>query len=384
MASAQRRQQRDLTIETGDKPKRVALLIGNEAYAKAPLSNPVNDARAIGAKLSELGFQVDLALNVNLRSMQKAIDRFVASLRPGDVALFYYAGHGIQLDGENFLIPVDFDAKDEADARYEAYSASRVHERMETSGSRLNLIILDACRNNPFRATRSGAGGLASMNTGRGTFIAFATGPGRTASDNPGGGNGLFTSHLLRAMSEPGLSLDQVFNRVRERVYETSGKEQLPWTGSSVIGEFFFNPASGAGGQQAAGPPPREVEEPPPVRPDKQAAGRTTTSPPAKTVGEPQPAEPAAQRPALEEASERMTFLAARGNAARTSLQRIEKDQARTGVSLRGDISAAWKRMESFLDQAETALKNKDAARAGRTMDLAERDLETLERFLGR
>jgi uncharacterized caspase-like protein len=173
--------------------------------------------------------------------MEKKIDSFAVNLKPGDVGLFYYAGHGIQIEGENFLIPVDFVLKDEADTKYSSYSASRLHDRMEKAGTGLNIIILDACRNNPFLSARSTSRGLALMRSGEGTFIAFATAPGKTASDNPRGVNGLFTNYLLEALKEPGLNLDQVFSRVRERVALASNRKQIPWTASSVIGEFYFN-----------------------------------------------------------------------------------------------------------------------------------------------
>ena len=232
-------QGRDLRLEP--ESKRLALIIGNDQYPKWPLRNSVNDAKAMTQALAAHGFQAETITNATLRSMEQAIDRFIVRVRPGDVAVFYYAGHGIQLAGENYLVPVDFDAKDEADAKYVSYSASRLHERMDDSGARLNILILDACRNNPFRATRSTTGGLAAMATGRGTLIAFATAPGKTADDNPSGRNGLFTSHLVASLKEPGLSLDQIFNRVRERVYNDSNQRQLPWTVSSVIGEFYFS-----------------------------------------------------------------------------------------------------------------------------------------------
>ena len=231
---------RDLRIKSTAKP--LALLIGNQSYSKWPLKNPANDAQAMNQALGAAGFQTDLVLNVRLRDFEQAVNRFVARIQPGDTALFYYAGHGIQLAGENYLIPIDFDAKDEADAKYVSYSASRVQERMEHAGARLSILVLDACRNNPFRNTRGGVGGLAAMGAGKGTLIAFATAPGQTADDNPDGANGLFTSHLIAALGEPGLSLDQIFNRVRARVYTDSGQRQLPWTVSSVIGEFYFRP----------------------------------------------------------------------------------------------------------------------------------------------
>jgi uncharacterized caspase-like protein len=251
---------RDLRVDT--VVQRHALILGNESYAKWPLKNPVNDARSMDQALREAGFRTQLVLNSSLREMERAIDRFIATLRAGDIAAFYYSGHGIQLSGENYLVPVDFDAKDEADAKYASYSVSRVRERIELSGARLSLLILDACRNNPFRTSRAAGGGLAAMDTGRGTFIAFSTGPGKVADDNPVGTNGLFTGHLVAAIREPGLTLDQVFNRVREQVYAESQQQQLPWTVSSVIGEFRFSPGTAL---DAAASPAAPVPASPPI-----------------------------------------------------------------------------------------------------------------------
>jgi hypothetical protein len=253
-------QQRDLAFE---KSQKVALVVGNSAYPKSPLRNPANDARAVAQSLTEIGFRTEMAIDLTLPNLDRAISKFVAQVKAGDTALFYYAGHGIQIEGENYLVPVDFDAKDETDAKYAAYSASRVQERMEKAGARVILVVLDACRNNPYAATRSTSGGLAAMGSGKGTLIAFATAPGKTADDNPKGANGLFTSHLITALREPGLSLDQVFNRVRERVYDESKGRQVPWTVSSVIGDVYLRPGqSGAGNplvQAAAAPPPAAV-----------------------------------------------------------------------------------------------------------------------------
>ncbi len=243
--AAQPQPNRDLRVVPVTSRK-MALVVGNSAYPKFPLRNPTNDARAIGGILTDLGFQTQSALDVNLRNLDRAVNEFVSKVGPGDVAMFYYAGHGLQLEGENYMVPVDFDAKDEADAKYVSYSVSRVQDRLEKAGARVVLIVLDACRNNPFQATRSAGGGLAAMGSGKGTLIAFATAPGKTADDNPRGGNGLFTSHLVGALKEPGLSVDQVFNRVRERVYEESGGKQVPWTVSSVIGDLYLRPGAAA------------------------------------------------------------------------------------------------------------------------------------------
>ncbi|MBI1789304.1 MAG: caspase family protein [Acidobacteria bacterium] len=246
--------QRDLRLER--ESKRVALLVGNDAYPKAPLRNPSRDSASLSAVLKTFGFDVDVTSNTDLRGMARAVDRFIARIEPGDIALFFYAGHGLQLNGENYLVPVDFDAKDEADAPYVTYSVSRVHDRMVQARSRLNILILDACRNNPFRTVRSGMGGWAAMNAGRGSLIAYATEPGQTADDNPQGHNGLFTTHLIEVLRQPGLKLPEVFDQVRERVFTASQHKQLPWIMSSVMGDFYF-----------AVKEPATILEPPPAAP---------------------------------------------------------------------------------------------------------------------
>jgi len=251
---------RDLRVKPVANRK-VALVVGNSAYPKSPLRNPVNDARAVSTALTGLGFQTQSALDLNLRLLERSINDFVARVQPGDVAMFYYAGHGIQLEGENYIVPVDFDAKDEADAKYVSYSVSRMQERLEKAGARVVLIVLDACRNNPFQQTRSvtGGGGLAAMGSGKGTLIAFATAPGKTADDNPRGANGLFTTHLVNAMRQPGLSVDQMFNRVRESVYNESNGRQVPWTVSSVIGDLYLGAGEGASVVSGGNVPPAPV-----------------------------------------------------------------------------------------------------------------------------
>jgi len=233
-------QTRDLGVAS-DNERRVALIVGNNDYLYAPdLRNAANDAEDLAVALHEVGFEVEKVLDADLRGLDAAVDRFISKLSPGDVALFHYSGHGMQVDGENYLIPVDFKLKDPASVRYDAYSASKLHDRMAGASSRLNIMMLDACRNNGFRTSRATSGGLAMMNAAEGSFIAFATGPGSTADDNRDGRNGLFTAHLLQTLNEPGLTLDEIFNQVREQVYEDSDKRQLPWTSSSVIGDFFF------------------------------------------------------------------------------------------------------------------------------------------------
>lgn len=230
---------RGLIVE-GAAPHRHALVIGNANYAgAAPLQNTVNDARAVTATLGELGFQVQTGENLDGIALDRAINTFVEGLSAGDVALFYYSGHGMELSHENYLIPVDFRARDEAEAKHQSYSASLLLERLEARKPRLTIIILDACRNNPFRGARGG-GGLAAMEAGAGVYIAFATAPGRTASDNPGGRNGLFTRRLVEALAKPGLTLHDVFDEVGTNVVADSGGAQIPWSTNTPIGRFVF------------------------------------------------------------------------------------------------------------------------------------------------
>jgi formylglycine-generating enzyme required for sulfatase activity len=219
---------------------RVALVIGNDRYEDAPLRNARNDAEDLAKALRELGFSVRTVVDADLKTMEKAMAEFVRRIPREGVALFHFSGHGIQVEGENYLVPVGFEAENPVDAKYAAYSAERVLAHMEASPSRLNIVILDACRNNPFRTVRSGTRGLAIMNAGDGSLISYATAPGKTASDNPGQRNGLFTHHLLEALEVPGLGIEQVFKRARQGVYADSGEKQIPWTASSVIGDFVF------------------------------------------------------------------------------------------------------------------------------------------------
>ncbi len=228
---------------------RRALVIGNDAYAHLPaLANAVRDARAMQGVLEELGFEVRLVENAGAADLRRSVAEFADWLRPRDVGLFYYSGHGLQIEGENFLIPVDFQAGNEIDARYASYPAGQALELLESAGAQLNIMVLDACRDNPFARSRSGLQGLAIMNAGRGTLIAFATGPGRTASDGDQGSGGLFTSHLIDKLWTPGLSLDEIFNQVTLAVDTASGGRQTPWVVKSLMGNFYFQESTNGDG----------------------------------------------------------------------------------------------------------------------------------------
>lgn len=187
VAAAASAQTRDITLEAMRSKKRVALVIGNSAYPSSPLRNPVNDARAMAQTLRGLGFEVLAHQNLGEKAMKRAIEEFGDRLRGGGVGLFFYAGHGIQTAGRNYLVPTDAQIRTERDVEIEAIDVARVLARMEEARNRLNIVVLDACRDNPFgRSFRSSARGLSAIDAPSGTLIAYATAPGRLARDGEG------------------------------------------------------------------------------------------------------------------------------------------------------------------------------------------------------
>jgi len=237
----------DISLDTAPPvegaAKRIALIIGNAAYESAPLRNPVNDARAMSATLRELGFEVTALENVSQSAMKQAIDDYGDSLQKAGkstVGLFYYSGHGVQAKGRNYLIPVGAKIRSERHIEYESVDVARVLTVMEDAGNVLNIVILDACRDDPFaRASRNAGSGLAMLEAASGTLVAYATAPGRTADDGAGA-NGLYTERLVRHMRTPGLKVEEVFKRVRADVERLSGGAQVPWESSSLKGDFYF------------------------------------------------------------------------------------------------------------------------------------------------
>ena len=233
-----------------NQAQRVALVIGNAAYRDAPLTNPVNDARAIALALKDAGFTVIARENVDQRGMLSALREFGDRLRAGGTGLFYYAGHGMQIKGRNYLIPVGAAVEREDEVAYNAVDAQAVLDKMEAAGNMANIMILDACRNNPFtRSSRSGQSGLAQMDAPVGTLVAYATSPGAVASDGSGA-NGLYTQHLLTAIRQPGYKVEDVFKQVRVNVRRDSQGKQVPWEATSLEGDFYFK-----GGPAVAAPP---------------------------------------------------------------------------------------------------------------------------------
>jgi uncharacterized caspase-like protein len=231
-----------LTAAPAFAAKKVALVVGNAAYAEAPLRNPVNDARAIARQLRGKGFEVLLRENVTKAQFTDAVADFGEKLAAGDTALFFFAGHGIQVQGRNYLLPVDARITSEQRVRLEAMDVEAVLDQTAAARASVSMMILDACRNNPFeRRFRSTGGGLAQINAPEGTLIAYATAPGKVAADGEGS-NGLYTQALLKALGEPGLKVEEVFKQVRIDVARASGGTQIPWEASSLTGDFFFVP----------------------------------------------------------------------------------------------------------------------------------------------
>jgi uncharacterized caspase-like protein len=221
---------------------RLALVIGNGSYKDAPLANPVNDATAIAKTLQGLGFKVILRTNVSQSQMRAAVREFGDELHANrGVGLFYFAGHGMQINNRNFLIPVGTDIRREYEVEDQSVDAGSVLSMMQSARARVNIVILDACRNNPFaRSFRNSTVGLAPMQAPAGTLLAYATAPGEVASDGTGD-NGLYTQHLLNNMRVPGLKIEDVFKNVRASVRQESAGRQTPWENTSLEGEFYFN-----------------------------------------------------------------------------------------------------------------------------------------------
>ena len=220
--------------------KRLAMVIGNSDYEKSKLKNPVNDARSMARLLRRLDFDVDLIENGRRRDMVKEMNAFGRKLSQVDVGLFYYAGHGIQVKGRNYLIPTDAVLETEGDVEFEAIDLGRVLSKMEDSHCPLNIVILDACRDNPFaRSFRSTSKGLALVDAPRGTLLAFSTAPGSVAADGKGN-NGIYTKYLLANIERPDLSIEEVFKQVRIGVVNDTDGKQTPWESSSLMGSFHF------------------------------------------------------------------------------------------------------------------------------------------------
>ena len=251
-----------LALNLSAAVERHALVIGNANYQSSPLRNPLNDARDMAAALQGLGFEVHSLLDADVSSMEQAILDFGDRLRDGGVGLFYYAGHGVQAQGSNYLIPLQANISREIQLKRKAIDAGLVLDAMGAANNGLNIVILDACRDNPYENSfRNTTRGLARMDSPKGSLIAYATAPGDVAADGEGR-NGVFTKHLLEQMQKPGVQVEQVFKQVTQAVHAETRQRQTPFMTSSLLGDFYFKPASAAASATTPAPKPAPTPAP--------------------------------------------------------------------------------------------------------------------------
>ena len=258
---------------------KVALVVGNSNYKHAKLRNTLNDANDMATTLKGLGFDVILKTDVDRQQMRQALRDFSGKLDKDTIGLFYFSGHGVQVNGENYLVPVGTDIETEDEVPDESVSASSVLRKIDAAQNRLNIVILDACRNNPFaRSFRSTNTGLAKVDAPLGSIVAYSTAPGSIAADGRGR-NGTYTKHLLTAIKTPGLSIEQVFKQVRNGVIDATGGKQIPWEETSLRDDFYFYAGSADAGSSAS----VAIAKIKPVQDSPQQAPQADTGP-AQTV----------------------------------------------------------------------------------------------------
>ena len=259
--------------------RRVALVIGNAAYRESPLKNPVNDARSMASALKQLGFSVIEGEDLTFRQMRRKFIEFGREIDKGGVGLFYYAGHGVQVNGRNYLLPVGAEIKHEEEVEVEGVALDSLLARMAGAKNGLNIIILDACRNNPYeRSFRSGGSrGLAQVVAPKGTVIAYATAPGKTAADGSGR-HGVFTEAILRHIQNPNYDLEDFFKQVGRTVDSRTSGTQRPWMASDYYGQFAFAPTRTASLQATPAPASKPL---PAVSKPKATAGPAPGQPKA-------------------------------------------------------------------------------------------------------
>jgi len=226
-------------------PDRVALVMGKAAYVSGPLKNPANDARDMADILKRLGFDVIPVIDADRAQMIRAINEFGGKLRRAEVGIFYYAGHGMQIQGTNYLLPVDARPETESDVEFEAVDAARVLGKMRDPGNKFNIVILDACRDNPFaRSFRSSEKGLARMDAPAGSAMAYATSPDSVAADGDGR-NGIYTKHLLAQITRPDLSIQDMLMETGLNVMRETSEKKIPWVSSTPIPRYYLAAAAG-------------------------------------------------------------------------------------------------------------------------------------------
>lgn len=221
---------------------KIALIIGNSAYSDSPLKNPVNDANAVQERLAKLGFKTLKKINVTSKGMEEGLNEFSSHLNECEVALFFFAGHGMQIEGKNYLTAIDTNFDKEIDAKYSSLPLDKVIEIMEKGTNQTNIIMLDACRNNPYERRWRGAEsrGLAPVYAPKGMIIGYATSPGQVAYDGEGQ-NGSYTDAFLKHVSTPDITIEDLFKRVRNTLSSSTRGRQISWEHTSLMGDFYFN-----------------------------------------------------------------------------------------------------------------------------------------------
>jgi uncharacterized caspase-like protein len=254
------------TALAGLDVRKSALVVGNGAYKIAPLRNPVIDARAVAAALGDLGFAVDLKTDTSRPELIDGLRQFALAADRSTVRVLFYAGHGVQARGRNYLLPVDAEPTSEADIAAAGADAAEFIDRLGQVQHGINIVILDACRINPFtggvivapdgrRLKFRGLtpSGLAALEAPVGTLVAFSTSPGGVALDGPRGEHSIYAKHLLQQLPTPGLAIEQLFKRVRIEVARETGRLQVPWESSSLTADFCFRPGRGGSCDDTAG-----------------------------------------------------------------------------------------------------------------------------------
>ena len=344
-----------------NNPQKFALVIGNSNYERVGvLKNPENDANDMAAVLQELGFTVEKVLDGNLDQMKNAVDRFKDQLRNSRNAhgFFYYAGHGVQSGGINYLLPVNVNIPGENYLEERAISAQVIMDGLDAAGNELNIVVLDACRDNPFtsRSRSVASRGLALVNSPKGSIVMYATSAGEVADDGEGR-NGLFTSHLLKNLQVPELSVQEKFARTGQDVTTYTNRKQHPEISIKYFVPVYFVPVS------------------------LQDTQTITTVTQAATP-------PKSQTELLERLEDQLIALSSRAFALRNSIEQLQENLAREGLGLRSDIVTADMQIKDNLrpnlDRAAVALSNRDVEETRKYMDRIRRDLEPLEKFLGR
>lgn len=340
VATAQDRRNLAITpvpTEAAANDKRVALVIGNSSYQKGPLKNPVNDAADMAAKLRALGFDVIERTDIKTSQIGRTLREFRSRLSPGSVALFFYAGHGLQIKGENYLPAVDADIEGEEDAPNQSIAVRQVMDIMEDAKTRMNLAFLDACRNNPYaRSFRSGADGLARVSAPSGTLISFATRPGSVAADGAGR-NGLYTTHLLKAIETPNQPVELMLKQVTSGVKVASRGMQEPWMEGSIEGDFQFRTVAV---QQEAVVLAAEAEK----------ARRDAVERAVQEAVRRNAEQEAAKRAALE-VEQRATTERAVQEALRRSNEQAARERAELQASMQKIIEQALARQNSLIEE---------------------------------